>query len=203
VPSVEDSILVSLLKSAGAIPFCRSNVPQCLMLPESDNAIWGTSANPWHRGRTPGGSSGGEAALVAARASPLGIGTDIGGSIRIPAHCCGVYGFKPTPARISSRGIAVPRPGGVSGQIAVKSVAGPIARCVSDIALVMRAWLGGEGGSGGDSNGGACMSSLDCNVPALGWDQDSCTVVEGKPMKFGIMRCDSFFHPAPPCKYWT
>ena len=67
---------------AGAIPFITSNIPQCLMLPESVNRVWGRCENPYDVGRTPGGSSGGEAALIAARCSPLGIGSDIGGSIR-------------------------------------------------------------------------------------------------------------------------
>lgn len=129
------------------------------MLPESANRIWGAARNPWDASRTPGGSSGGEAALVAARASPLGIGTDIGGSIRIPAHFCGVFGFKPTPDRISNRGVAVPRPGNrPSGQIAVKSTAGPFGRSVADLRLVMRAWLAGGG-----------MSDSDVTIPRAGW----------------------------------
>lgn len=78
-----DAVIVKTLKDAGAIPIVRSNVPQLLMLPESDNALFGNAVNPWDPTRTPGGSSGGEGALIAARCSPLGVGTDIGGSIRI------------------------------------------------------------------------------------------------------------------------
>ena len=69
---------VQLLRAAGAIPFCRTNTPQCLMVPESANNIWGTSKNPYDSGRSVGGSSGGEAGLIAAGGSPLGLGTDIG-----------------------------------------------------------------------------------------------------------------------------
>jgi Amidase len=76
------NLILTCLLEAGAIPFITSNIPQCLMLPESVNRVWGRSRNPYDELRTPGGSSGGEAALIAARCSPLGIGSDIGGSIR-------------------------------------------------------------------------------------------------------------------------
>jgi hypothetical protein len=83
----DDANLVRLVRAAGGIPFVRTNVPQLCMLPESFNAIYGTTRNPYDEARTSGGSSGGEGALVAARGSPLGLGTDIGGSIRIPCVC--------------------------------------------------------------------------------------------------------------------
>lgn len=96
---------MELLRDAGAIPFVRSNVPQALMLPETDNNVWGRTSNPWDVSRSVGGSSGGEGGLIAFGASPLGIGTDIGGSIRNPAHVCGIVGLKPTPHRISHQGV--------------------------------------------------------------------------------------------------
>lgn len=76
------------------------------MLPESDNAIFGRSDNPWDLDRTPGGSSGGDGSLVASRSTPIGIGSDVGGSIRIPAHFTGTCGLKPTPERITRKGMA-------------------------------------------------------------------------------------------------
>lgn len=76
------------------------------MLPESDNAIWGRSANPWDLSRTPGGSSGGEGSLLASRSTPLAIGSDVGGSIRIPAHFTGTCGLKPTPERMTRKGMS-------------------------------------------------------------------------------------------------
>lgn len=136
----DDAVLVKLLKDAGAIPFVRSNTTQALMLPESTNNVWGTSLNPYNMLRTPGGSSGGEGGLVGARCSPLGIGTDIGGSVRIPAHFCGCYGFKPTVERNSAEGISSARVGNRSGQIVIKGTAGPLAHCVDDCAAVMQAW---------------------------------------------------------------
>ena len=80
-PQATDGLLVELLRDAGAIPFVRSNVPQCLMLPESKNNIWGSSSNPHDVTRTPGGSSGGEGGLIGSMSSPIGVGTDIGGCV--------------------------------------------------------------------------------------------------------------------------
>ena len=98
-PAAEDAVLIRALRRAGAIPFVRTNVPQLLMIPECSNGIHGTTCNPHDATRTCGGSTGGEGALIAARGSPLGVGTDIGGSIRIPSAFCGICGFKPTGTR--------------------------------------------------------------------------------------------------------
>lgn len=140
-PAAEDGIIVKLLRDAGAIPFVRSNVPQCLMVPETDNFIWGRALNPWAAGRTPGGSSGGEGALVSARCSPLGLGTDIGGSIRIPALMTGVFGFKPTPERLTYLGMTYPRADGQEPQRSIRVSFGPLAKSTDDLALMLRAWL--------------------------------------------------------------
>lgn len=127
-PYPEDGLLVKALKHAGALPFVRSNIPQLLMMPESENIIWGVCANPWDTKRTSGGSSGGEASLISSRCSVCGLGSDIGGSIRIPAHYTGICGFKPTPQRMSLRGQAVPRKDDRNGQIAIRPTSGPMAR---------------------------------------------------------------------------
>ena len=102
-PQTEDSAVIEVLKKHGAIPFVKSNGPQMMMTIESVNHIWGRSKNPWNPERTVGGSSGGEAGLIASRCSPLGFGTDIGGSVRIPALYCGVYTIKPTAERLSAK----------------------------------------------------------------------------------------------------
>ena len=130
-PAAVDGALVSVLRKAGAIPFVRTNVPQALLLPETGNAVWGVAQNPYNVARTTGGSSGGEGGILALGGSPCGLGTDIGGSLRIPAHNCGVCALKPTAARLTKLGLAVPRLRDVSGQDAVKSTAGPMARCVA------------------------------------------------------------------------
>jgi hypothetical protein len=104
-PATEDAAVVALLREAGAIPFVKTNVPQSLMITESHNRIFGRALNPWNLKRTPGGSSGGEGAMVAMDASPLGVGTDIGGSIRTPAAYCGIVGLKPSSGRVSRVGL--------------------------------------------------------------------------------------------------
>ena len=99
-----DAVAVDRWRRAGAIVLGKTNVPQLGMLIESVNPVYGRTKNPWRLDRSPGGSSGGEAAILAARASLLGLGSDGAGSIRMPAHFCGIYGFKPTGGRITMRG---------------------------------------------------------------------------------------------------
>jgi fatty acid amide hydrolase len=131
----DDAELVSRLRAAGAIITAKSNLAQLELYVESDNPLFGRTNNPWDLARTPGGSSGGEAALVAAAASPLGLGTDIGGSVRVPAHFCGLSGLRATPGRLSLAGTADEFLfGHVSG---VPDSAGPIARSVADVKLAM------------------------------------------------------------------
>jgi fatty acid amide hydrolase len=134
-PAARDALLVSELRRQGAIVLGKTNVPQLLLAQETENALFGVTCNPWNLERVPGGSSGGEAAAVASGMSPLGIGTDIGGSIRIPAHFCGVVGFKPTLDRWSNRGSQT----GIPGQEIVRSQIGCLARSVDDAALLWRA----------------------------------------------------------------
>jgi Asp-tRNA(Asn)/Glu-tRNA(Gln) amidotransferase A subunit family amidase len=94
-----DATVVSRLRDAGAIVLAKSNVPEYSSAYETDNAVHGRTHHPQDPARTPGGSSGGEAALAGADATPLGIGTDGGGSLRVPAHYCGVVGLRPTVRR--------------------------------------------------------------------------------------------------------
>lgn len=111
--------------------------------------------------------SPGEAGLIAARGSFLGIGTDIGGSIRIPSLCCGIYGFKPTPSRVSSQGVRMPFLGSGNGQQAIHPTAGPMGIAVDDLALVMRytwqwLWRGRTAEKGGDSVSSSVPGASDC-----------------------------------------
>jgi fatty acid amide hydrolase len=129
-PASKDAAVVASLRAQGAIVLAKTNVPQLLLAQETNNPIWGLTRNPWHLGRSAGGSSGGEAAAIAAGLSPCGIGTDIGGSIRIPAHFCGLAGLKPTVDRWSNRGSN----GAATGQEMVRSQIGPLARSSSDLA---------------------------------------------------------------------
>ena len=132
IPS-EDAEYVRRLKGAGAVFFGKTNVPLNLGDFQSFNEIYGTTNNPWDLTRTPGGSSGGSAAALAAGLTGLEAGSDIGGSIRNPAHYCGVFGHKPTWGIVSDEGHALP------GQAAPADIAvvGPMARCAEDLALSM------------------------------------------------------------------
>ncbi|KAE8268990.1 hypothetical protein A4X09_0g3342 [Tilletia walkeri] len=116
------SVITQLLLSVGAIPFCHTNVPQTLMRGETDNHVFGRTLNPRNRSFTPGGSSGGEGALVAFKGSPLGVGTDIGGSVRIPAAFNGLWGFRPSGHRIPYAGSV----NSMEGQESIASVIGPL-----------------------------------------------------------------------------
>jgi Asp-tRNA(Asn)/Glu-tRNA(Gln) amidotransferase A subunit family amidase len=188
-PAQEDAVLVQALRQAGAIPFVRTAVPQLLMAPETFS-FWGLTLNPWNLGRSAGGSSGGEAALLAACGSPVGMGTDVAGSIRIPASYCGICGFKPTNGRLSMKGVAVPRRERANGQKEISPSAGPMARCVGDLELIMRVLCSpvqphasspppGTTGGGGPvidvSSGRAVltMHALDGTLPPLTWDTDA------------------------------
>lgn len=135
----QDAALVAAVKDAGGIVLGMSNVPLLLLAMETHNDIWGTTHNPWALDRAPGGSSGGEGALIASGQSPWGIGTDIGGSIRIPAAWCGIPGLKPTEGRWSTQGSR----GGQPGQETVVAQSGPLARTVEDLVFMMQA-LGPE-----------------------------------------------------------
>jgi fatty acid amide hydrolase len=131
----EDDVYVARLRAAGAIVLGKTNVSQLLLYYESDNPVYGRSNNPWNLKRTPGGSSGGEAAIIAAGGSPLGLGTDIGGSLRIPATFCGIASLKPTTGRTPDAGrYSLP-----IGQRAVVSQVGVLARQVADVALGLAA----------------------------------------------------------------
>ncbi len=126
-----DEIHVARLRAAGAIPVAKTNVAQFLAYLESDNPLHGRTANPWDVERSCGGSSGGEAALIAACGSPLGLGTDIGGSARHPAAVCGIAGFKPSAGRLTDTGT-----GSFSlEQNQIVSEVGILARTTADIAL--------------------------------------------------------------------
>jgi amidase len=130
----EDALIVSRLKEAGAVIVGKTNLPVGLGDFQSYNEIYGTTNNPWDVGRSPGGSSGGSAAALAAGFGPLSVGSDIGGSLRVPAHFCGIYAHKPTFDLVPLRGYNPPssRPLPGSGDL---GVAGPMARCASDLLL--------------------------------------------------------------------
>lgn len=136
-PKSYDAAVVGLIRSAGAIPFCKTNVPQFVWTAESSNPVIGATCNPANREMASGGSSGGEGALIASGGSILGIGSDIGGSLRFPAHFCGIYSLKPTHGRLPVQGHVEY----FGGQESIPAVVGPMANSVDNLKLFMEACL--------------------------------------------------------------
>jgi fatty acid amide hydrolase len=129
-----DDGYVQTLRSAGAIILGKTNLPQACIYNESVNAVYGRTRNPWNLARTCGGSSGGQAAIIAAGGSPVGLGSDVAGSLRLPAHFCGIASLKPTAERSYDHSYSRFLPPGLP----IVSVAGPMARDVNDLALMMQ-----------------------------------------------------------------
>ncbi|THH08355.1 hypothetical protein EW145_g2769 [Phellinidium pouzarii] len=179
----EDAVAVDILRKAGAILFVKTNNPQTLLSLETDNNIFGKTLNPFNRDLTPGGSSGGESALIAFHGSPIGLGTDIGGSIRLPAACTGLYGFKASIGRIPHKGLL----GSHDGMDAIVGVLGPIARSARDLSLFCKVMLQYE------------PWLAEASLLELPWKQN---IVEGEgiPSKlcFAILWDDKVFRPDPP-----
>lgn len=132
----EDSVSVERLKAHGAIVLGKTNTPEFAHLPHTTNALFGTTRNPWDVNRTAGGSSGGSAAAIAAGMAPIGLGTDLGGSIRGPAAFCGVLGLRPSPGRVPVY------PSDFGWDTLVEHVHGPMARTTLDIGYLLRALSG-------------------------------------------------------------
>ena len=139
--SQQDATVVGRLRAAGAIPIARTNLPDLLFAFESDNLIFGRTNNPYDLSRTAGGSSGGEAALIAACGSPFGLGSDAAGSVRVPAHFCGIASLKPTSGRLPRTGHVPP----AGGWIEMLWQIGPMARRVEDLDAMMRVLSGPDG----------------------------------------------------------
>jgi Asp-tRNA(Asn)/Glu-tRNA(Gln) amidotransferase A subunit family amidase len=169
-----DAPLVARLRAAGAVILGVTNTPEYLMAWETDNLLYGRTNNPWDLERTAGGSSGGEAAAIAAGPSAGGVGSDGGGSIRVPAHFCGICGLKPTPGRIPSTG-HFPKAG---GPFALLGVVGPMARTVEDMRVLFEAMAGWDDGD-------------PCSVPWSGgdrWEKTRPKVAKGTTLGWGTLQ---------------
>lgn len=138
----EDAVVVARLRAAGALILGTTNCPEFLMAYETDNLLHGRTSNPWDLERSPGGSSGGESAAIAAGMSAAGLGSDSGGSVRVPAHFTGICSLKPTPGRIPARGHL---PANV-GPFSILGAIGPMARTIDDVALLFRTLSGQDPG---------------------------------------------------------
>ncbi|KZV89606.1 general amidase [Exidia glandulosa HHB12029] len=184
-PAEKNCTLVDVLLAAGAVLYVRTNVPQTLMWPETFNYIYGRTTNPHNRDLASGGSSGGEGSLVALKGSPLGVGTDIGGSIRIPSACCGLYGLRPSFHRVTYRGAK----NSMLGQDTIPSVAGPLCNSLEGVTVFMRAVLGQK------------PWLQDPLAMRKSWDEEAYQLVEhggGKKLCFGFMWDDGDYKPLPP-----
>ena len=127
-----DATPVARLRAAGAVLLGKTNTPELTMAAETDNLVYGRTNNPFDVSRTPGGSSGGAAAIISAGGSPLDLGTDTGGSIRFPSHYCGIAGLKPTTGRVPRTGHIIGYDMGAAQSL---TVVGPMARYVEDLEL--------------------------------------------------------------------
>jgi amidase len=183
-PATGNSTLVDCLLSSGAVLYCKTNVPQTLMALDSHNNVFGRTINPLNTAVTAGGSSGGEGALLAMRGSVLGVGTDVGGSIRIPAMCNGTYGIKPSWQRIPYSG----QEGGLlPGQtkVSLPASAGPLAHSIRDMHLFFHAvslqqpW------------------TTDADVVPAPWSPLPPSNMD-KKLRIGIVRTDGLTTPHPP-----
>lgn len=182
-PSKKNSVLVDVLLNAGAVLYCKTNIPQTLMALDSHNNIFGRTLNPLNTRVTAGGSSGGEAALMALKGSILGVGTDVGGSIRVPAMCEGLYGVKGSGERIPYAG----QEGGSEPAVAklgVSASAGPLAHTMRDIELFFKVVADQK------------PWQLDPDVVPGPWN--SLTSVSGKKLRIGVVKRDGVIEPHPP-----
>jgi len=192
-PSTINSALVELLLSLGAILYCKTNVPQTMMSLDSHNNIFGRVRNPAHKDLTAGGSSGGEGALVCLHGSPVGVGTDVGGSIRVPSLANGLYGIKPSHGRVPYAKQQGGLPTG-SSKVGIEATAGPIAHSVRDCEMLLRAI--------GDSQ----PWLFDPDVLPQSWEQqlsiyNQLSSPRGRrksPLRVGIVRTDGHVTPLPP-----
>ncbi|XP_053777458.1 fatty-acid amide hydrolase 1 [Desmodus rotundus] len=182
LPAECDSVVVQVLKLQGAVPFVHTNIPQSMLSYDCSNPLFGQTTNPWNSCKSPGGSSGGEGALIAAGGSLLGLGTDIGGSIRFPSSFCGICGLKPTANRLSKIGLK----GCIYGQVAVQVSVGPMARDVESLALCLRALLCED------------MFRLDPTVPPLPFKEEVYTSC--RPLRVGYYETDNYTMPTPAMK---
>jgi len=134
----EDAVVVGRLRAAGALILGTTNCPEFLMAYETANLLHGRTRNPWDRDRSPSGSSGGESAAISAGLSAAGLGSDSGGSVRVPAHFAGICSLKPTPGRIPGRGHLPP----CIGPFSILGAIGPMARTIGDVDLLFRVLAG-------------------------------------------------------------
>ncbi|CZT21676.1 related to acetamidase [Ramularia collo-cygni] len=181
-PATQNSLLVDILRVLGCLIIAKSNLPQSIMWCESFNNLWGLTTHPLDPNLTPGGSTGGEGALLAEYGSLVGWGTDIGGSVRIPAHMNGLYSLKPSSGRLPYEGCQV----STAGQEHVPSVVGPMARSLASIEKVTKLVIG------------ARPWEHDPTCHPLEWREDSHLEIQSRPLVVGLLVDDGCVKVHPP-----
>ncbi|QYS95039.1 Amidase [Trichoderma simmonsii] len=181
VKDEEDCHIVAVLRDAGAVFYCKTNQPQAIMHLDTSSS-WGRTLNPHNIHLSAGGSSGGEAALIAMRGSVLGMGSDIAGSVRHPAALCGIYGFKPTTCVVPRKGLIT---GGAIAELNILTTAGPLCNSLRDMDLFMSVLL--------DSK----PYLVDPTLVPIPWTGLK-SLPQPKPLKIGVMMNDGVIVPQPP-----
>lgn len=179
--ATQDAELVAQARANGAIIIAKTNVPQTMMSFECRNPLWGATINPYSEAHTSGGSSGGEAAVLRFSGSTLGLGSDIGGSLRIPTSYCGIYSLKPTDQRFSGQGAV----GCVPGFMGVTTVYGPMARSVADVKRACEIFFG------------APSTKTSVNLPPVKYRKD---IEFKKSLNIGYFKTDRFVRASPACQ---
>ncbi|RMZ85580.1 hypothetical protein DV737_g626, partial [Chaetothyriales sp. CBS 132003] len=183
-PTEKDSLIVTLLRDLGAVFYVKTNVPVAMMMAETINNVWGETRNSLHKALSCGGSSGGEGALIAFRASPLGVGTDIGGSIRIPSAWSYLYGLKPSFGRYPTYGTK----SGIPGQEFILAVNGPMSTSLRSLQLYSEALLGEK----------SAPWLYDHKCLPIPW-RKNVIQPQGRKLRFGLISDhDSMVHGHPP-----
>ncbi|KAH0845096.1 hypothetical protein AYO21_01644 [Fonsecaea monophora] len=180
-PAEEDSGTAAMLLELGAVLYCKTNLPQTIMTGDSHNNVFGRTLNPRNTALTAGGSTGGEGALLALRGSVLGVGTDIGGSIRIPSLCNGIYGFRPSVGLVPHGGVRDLTTPGTDG---VRSSAGPMATSLRDVALFLKTTMSSQ------------TWRYDSTVISIPW----VNLEPKKKLRIGVVADDGMYTPSPPVR---
>jgi amidase len=180
-PAKENSALAAMLIDLGAVLYCKTNLPQTIMTGDSDNNIFGRTLNPRNKSLTAGGSTGGEGALIALRGSILGVGTDIGGSIRVPAVCNGIYGFRPSVGLIPHGGVRDVTTPGTDG---IRSSAGPMATSLRDCSLLLKTILQAD------------TWKYDSTSISVSWTD----LQPVRKLRIGVAQNEGVFTPTPPVR---
>ncbi|KAF9558563.1 amidase signature enzyme [Agrocybe pediades] len=183
-PTQKDSALVRLLRDAGAVPFVKTNIPITLLSFESASDVFGPCLNPHQPTHSPGGSTGGEAALLAYGGSRIGIGTDVAGSVRVPAHYSAIYTIKASVGRFLKTGSSTSMP----GQEGVAPVYSPMTRTMEDLEYFWKSIMSME------------PWKYDPTVLPIPWRGDLASSVANKKLRWGVMWDDGVVRPSPACK---